>query len=138
MDSLPSFESLWNGVENFDLSEEPLKVCPFAQKFSTLTEDLLANVTKEPSIALIIWTKAALLDRYFEWYVVVPKSHRNRIRSVGHKCIFQVFIESCERLKAIELSLTPTLSLSQPVSSPPQEISGGIFIGVRENKLGKP
>ena len=129
-----SFESLWNGSETFELPEEPLNTCPFANKISTWSDELLANCAKEPIIVLVNQMKVLLLDQFFSWRQVVPKSHRNRIGEVGHRCIFHVFEEAYQRLKTIELELTPPLLFLPPPPTPPQ--LEGIFIGELEKPSG--
>ena len=124
-----SFESLWNGAETFEIAEERLNTCIYAQKFSAWVEKLLAREARENSIIFVNQAKVMLVDRYFEWRSVVPKRHRIR----RHQCITQVFEGAYERLKAIELALMPPLLfLPPPPSSPPPAQIAGIFMGELE------
>lgn len=134
MDTSADFFSLWNSLEEFELSREQPDIpsCLFAQKFSVWATELCANTTTDPGIVSINQAKVLLLDKYFEWRSVVPKAHRNRLGKAGHACIFQVFEKTYLTLKAVELSLTPPM-LFVPVPSlvappPPPQIAG-IFLG---------
>lgn len=130
-----SFERIWQQAKEFDFStEEQSSLCPFAEKFSEWVRELGTKVTRDSSIVTVNQAKIMLIDKYFEWRAVVPKAHRNRIGVSGHHCIFHVFVQTYELLKAVELSLTPPMLFlppsplpPAPPPSPPQ--IAGIFIG---------
>lgn len=132
MDLESRFDALWNRAQDFELPEYQPPKCVFAQRFSDWTSVLYANVAQNPSIVFVNQAKILLLDKYFEWRSFAPKSHRNHLGANGHICLFQVFVEAYERLKVMELSLTPPLLFLPSSSSPPQ--IAGIFIGEMEEK----
>lgn len=138
MYSHSSFDSLWNRAEDLELPAEPPDICPFAQKFSEWTTELCANVARQPEIVSVNQAKVLLLDKYFEWRHAVPRSHRNRTGKLGHECIFHVFEQAYERLKVIELALTPPMLFLPapppplPPPPPPPQIAG-IFLGELDN-----
>ncbi|MCL5960830.1 MAG: hypothetical protein M1358_16275 [Chloroflexi bacterium] len=134
MDLEAGFEALWRRFQDFELPDEEPRRCVFAQEFFRWTSQLCLGVAQDPSIVCVNQAKILLLDRYFEWRSFAPKSHRNRLGTNGHNCIFQVFSETYERLKVVELSLTPPMlflpSPPPPAPAPPQ--IAGIFIGEAE------
>src|SRR3990172_4786725 len=128
----PTFESIWRNLPDFELpgpTMGPLQ-CRYAQEFSGWTEDLLEFV-EEPSVVSVNQAKVLLLDKYFEWRRFVPQSHRRRLGNTGHCCIYQVFASTYDRLKLVELSLTPPMLFlppPPPPPPPPPQIAG-IFLG---------
>lgn len=138
MSSESSFESLWNRFEEFELPIEQPAICVYAQTLSEWTTELCANVARAPGIVAVNQSKVLLVDKYFEWRNAVPLSHRNRVGKIGHICIFHVFEKAYERLKVIELALTPPLLfLPEPPPPPPPALPppqiAGIFIGELDN-----
>ena len=118
-------EALRNAEEfEFSIPKEEPNFCPFAQEFSKWTDILFQVITKEPSVIAINQAKVQLVDKYFSWFIYVPKNHRFRLGMRGHTCIFQVFVDAYVQIKEIELSITPPL-LYEP---PPPQIAG-IFLG---------
>ncbi|HEX9987305.1 MAG TPA: hypothetical protein VGE45_02370 [Chloroflexia bacterium] len=89
----------------------------YARKFTIWAEGLCVHVTEDPSIISINQAKVLLLDKYMEWRSFVPKRHRTYTRN-AHTCIFHVFEIAYDRLKVVELSLTPPM-LFLPVPAPP-------------------
>jgi hypothetical protein len=122
------FSDIWRGVEEFEFKrpEEQPDWCVFAFAFSDWIERLNQEiVTDDPTVVAVNQAKVLLIDKYFEWRSIVPKNHRNRIGEVGHTCIFHVFEQGYERLRAIELALMPPLLFSPPKPAPPP----GLYLG---------
>jgi hypothetical protein len=119
MDISPRFEDSWNRVKEFRVSEEATKSCPNARKFAKWADKL---VSTSQTLIEVNQAKVLLLDRYFELRNYVPKSHRNRVGPGGHRCIYHVFEQTYEKLKVIELSLTPPLLFLPPPPPPPPQI----------------
>ncbi len=134
-----SFEGLWHRHEHeFELpptEEEQPTLCVYARKFNTWAEELCAGAIQTPSIVSINQSKVLLLDKYMEWRNFVPKRHRLYTGN-AHFCIFHVFESIYDRLKVVELSLTPPmLFLPEPPQPPPTFAPpsppqiAGVFIG---------
>src|SRR6266487_1546135 len=113
--------------------EETPPLCPFAESFSQWARELVTKTLTNPSLVSINQAKILLLDKYFAWRVVVPKRHRNINQASSHLCIFDIFCENYERLKVVELSLTPPMlfipppppaPLPPPPPAPPAQITG--------------
>lgn len=127
MNPSTGFDTLWNSLEDFELPSVELPVCSFAQDFDRWAEELLI-ITQDPTIVGVNQAKVLLLDKYWEWQRWIPRSHRQRLGRLGHICIYQVFQRTYERLRRLELSLTPPL-LFLPAPPPPPPQIGGIFLG---------
>lgn len=139
-----SFQGLWNQHE-FELpqieseKEEGPLYCVYARKFSLWAEELCVGVINNPTGATVVsinQSKVLLVDKYMEWRSFVPKRHRLYTGN-QHVCIFHVFETAYDRLKVVELSLTPPMlflpapppqPLAPPPSPPPPQIAG-VFIG---------
>ena len=126
----PLFDTIWNRFDDLEFSREPARLCRYAEAFSDWVVQAL-DVSQNPNIVAVNQAKVLLVDKYFEFFSVAPKQHRYHFSPSGHVCIFQVFIEFYQRLKTIELSLTPPmlfLPAPPPPPPPPPQIAG-IFIG---------
>jgi hypothetical protein len=124
----PSFEQLWHRHDDFELGEPEPDYCPYAEQFHRWADGLCETATQRATVVSLNQGKILLVDRYFQMRATVPKSHRNHLSGrSGHTCIFQVFEESYERLRAVELSLTPPMLFLPEQPRPPQ--IAGIFIG---------
>jgi len=126
----PEFETIWNRVDDFDVPHEAIQWCPYARRFAKWSASLIES-SQQPSVVIVNQAKILLIDKYFEWRIHVPKSHRNHIGSGGHRCIYHVFEQTYEKLKLIELALTPPLLFLPPPPSPPVQYSG-IFLGLAD------
>jgi hypothetical protein len=129
-----AFANDWHRFDDLVFGiEQPPSPCPFARHFEAWTGDLLARLTREPTLVAINQTKILLADKYFEWQRTVPKAHRSIGRRT-HRCIHHIFAEAYERVKSAELALTPPLLFLPPpppppeVPDPPQQIAG-VFLG---------
>lgn len=143
-----NFDELWHGHE-FDLpkgteggdagEEAEPTYCVYARKFNLWAEELCAGAVKDPntrSLVVINQAKVLLLDKYMEWRSFVPKKHRAYTGSY-HVCIFHIFVTAYDRLKVVELSLTPPMlflpapppPLAPPPAPPPPPQIAGVFIG---------
>lgn len=139
----PDFLTLWQEDHAFALPTPDLdSSCVFARKFAEWVRDLCALAKQEVSGVSIYegsarvsvnQAKLLLVDKYFEWRSVVPKSHRNYRDTVKHCCIFQVFVQGYEDLQAIKLVLAPpVLHFPTPppqLPPPPTPQIAGIFLG---------
>jgi hypothetical protein len=131
MDIDPRFDTVWNRAGDFEVPKDVIEWCPFARKFAEWAASLI-ETSKEPELVSVNQAKVMLIDKYFEWRSYVPKSHRNRVGSSGHRCIYHVFEQDYEQLKILELSLTPPLLFLPPPPPPPPQIAG-IFLGGMED-----
>lgn len=132
----PDFERLW--FQEFGLPDEQPNYCFYARKLALWAEQLCFTVLQEPCLVSINQSKLQLQDKFFEWYIVVPKKHRVLI-SANHICLFQVYQLAYERLRVAELAITPPLlflppppaALPPPPPPPPpvQPQIAGIFLG---------
>lgn len=126
------FEALW-GKQEFEVPEPAESLCLYAKHFAEWATPVIANVEALCLPSAVNLGYLRILHKYFEWRVVVPKQHRNRVGEMGHTCIFHVFEAAYQKLKIIELSIQPpplTLPLPPPppLPSPPVQIAG-IFLG---------
>lgn len=126
----PLFGSIWRRFDDFEFFDEPEEVCRYAQAFADWASQVL-DLGHEANLVLVNQGKVLLVDKYFEYFSIVPKRHRYHFSPRGHVCIFQVFIEFYQRLKERELALSPPLLFLPKPSSPPPQIAG-IFIGEEE------
>jgi hypothetical protein len=135
-----SFEGLWHRHE-FELQargEEGPNLCVYAHKFNTWAQELCVGATNDPSIVSINQAKVLLVDKYMEWRSFVPKRHRT-YTGHAHICIFHVFEITYDRLKVVELSLSPPMlflpspPVPPPPPPPPPQIAG-VFIGEIEDE----
>lgn len=141
MISNSGFGGLWHRNDNdFDLPAQPGQeqpnLCDYALKFSQWAEELCAGATQHPTIVGINQAKIQLIDKYFEWRTFAPKRHRSYMftGANSHVCLWHVFEAAYDRLKLLELSLTPPMLFVPapppplPPPPPPPQIAG-IFIG---------
>lgn len=130
------FSKIWNNIPFIVMPEAIENSCLYARGFSSWGNQLIKEIT-EPNIVAVNQAKLQLLDKYFEWYRYVPRAHRLRAGTKGHICVFQVFESAYERLKVLELSLTPPMlflpTVVSPINAHAQIV--GLFIGEDEQKL---
>ena len=131
MELNPSFGTIWNRVDEFEVPREIIEWCPYARKFAEWAASLIQTST-QGDLVRVNQAKILLVDKYFEFRSYVPKSHRNRIGSGGHRCIYHVFEQAYENLRLLELSLTPPMLFLPPPPPPPPQIAG-IFLGGLED-----
>jgi hypothetical protein len=130
MDFDQSFEYLWRQIGDIAIAPEQPHLCIFAQGFSQWVEQLLRDI-QQPTIIRVNQAKVQLVDKFFDWYRYVPRSHKLRQGYRGHTCIFQVFETGYQRLKVVELALTPPMLFlpPNPPFIPPAPRIAGIFLG---------
>ncbi len=146
-----SFEDQWyrhqfelppGAMDSVDGVPERQTYCVYAIRFNTWAEELCVGATTNPSIVSINQAKVLLLDKYMQWRSFVPKRHRAYTGS-AHTCIFHVFEIAYDRLKVVELSLTPPMLFlpvpppqepppPPPPPPPPTPQIAGVFIGELE------
>lgn len=108
--------------------------CSHAQAFGGWAEELLATAQRQETGIALNQAKAILLDRYFQWRATVPKAHRDCTGERGHRCIWHVFADAYERLRAAELALAPP-----PLAeAPPPQPEAGVVDAVRGIYLAPP
>jgi hypothetical protein len=144
-----SFGGLWHRNDGeFDppsqQGRDGSSMCLYAQKFSEWAEELALSVVQEPTIIKVNQAKVQLLDKFFEWRTFAPKRHRHYTTSnasgpSGHTCLFHVLEAVYDRLKVIELSLTPPMLFlptppEPPPPPPPPPQIAGVFIGELEDE----
>jgi hypothetical protein len=138
MDIEERMQDMWGELS----PQMPASRCPYAAQFAVWTEALCSNVEQDarrPTPAGIIAVNQGyvlLLTKFFEWWYILPKVHRTRLNtSRGHTCVFQVFEAAFQRLKALELSLTPPLLFLPPAPppAPPPRIAA-IGLGILEEE----
>ena len=129
------FRVLWEQQE-FEVPDAPADLCVYAQQYEAWMAQLIADVDKARTLGAVNVAFLHALHKYFEWRVVVPKSHRNRIGEMGHTCLFHVLEAGYIKLRTIQLSLqpppitipSPPAPPQLPPAPPPLQISG-IFVG---------
>ncbi len=87
-----------------DPKREP---CAVAATFAAWTVRVIAQ---EHAKGTEESTNRALLQlqmRFWECYRELPSKHKRRISKPDHTCIFQVYEEAYEALRAVQLSLLP-------------------------------
>ena len=130
-----SFDRIWNGpgfdcdtLEAADINGP----CPHAIHFQAWVDVLFERELKSRDRASVNRAKIYVLDRYFQFRQAVPKKHLHiGGTSLGHRCIFNVFEDSYNELRVMELGLAPPPIIDVPVvvhAPPPPQIAG-IFLG---------
>ena len=130
MSSSSLFRALWSRFDSFEFAEEQTQYCKYAQSLLDWANREL-DLSEAVGIVGLNQAKVILVDKYFEYFCIVPKRHRYHLSPSGHTCIFQVYLELYQRLKASELALSPPkLFLPSPPRPMPQ--IAGIFLGEEE------
>ena len=113
------------------LSDRP-DYCVFAESFHEFADRLCKDALRQSTVVGVNQAMLSLTKRYFQWFSVVPKRHKYHLSENGHTCIFQVFVQSYQRLMTLELSiLPPRLYLpSPPPPPPPKEFT--LWLGDKE------
>ena len=135
MTSDPQFVVIWRRFEDFEFAGVTENFCRYARAFASW-----ANATlhiDDAGLVELNQSKVLLVDKYFEFFSIVPKDHRYYFHPKGHICIFQVFLDTYRRIKARELSLTPPMLFippppKPPLPPPPAPQIAGIFFGEEE------
>lgn len=125
----------WKRHDGFTVhpSEEGVVTCTFAEQFARQAEEQYQLAARDTNHVSINQALLQVCKKYWEWFYAVPKNHRLRVDSRGHRCIHAVFRETYDRLKALELTLAPPmLFLPPPPPLPPPpalETLPGITLG---------
>lgn len=111
----------WERHSDFSFQEKDDEVtsCSYAEQFTHYADEQYQAATRSPSHILLNQALLQVCKKYWEWFYVVPKSHRNRVDGRGHRCIHAVFRETYERLKTLELTLDPPILYLPPPPPPP-------------------
>jgi len=124
--------AIWSRIAELNIPEEEIEFCEYAQSFLDWGNQLLSK-TKKQTVVSINQVKILLLDKFFEWYRYVPRSHRLKMGQRGHICIFQVLVSLYAQLKVIELEITPPMVFEPPPPPPmkilPRPSLAGIVLG---------
>lgn len=123
------FLKIWNSIGKLEIPEQPeYTICIYALRFQEWVDQLMPALDKLDVIS-INQTKILLADKFFDWQRFVPQSHRHRLGIHGHTCVFQVFERAYEKLRFVELGLTPPMVFlpSEPPPKPSPNL-GGIFL----------
>lgn len=135
-----SFQTMWREQE-FELPEKEINFCPPAAQFHKWKEELIAGVSQNPTESNINFAKFQLQERYFAFFVSVPKLHQNHIGVRGnHTCLFQVYYQGYQSLHILSLTISP-VKIYPPAPPQPAPIAlpaprpievAGIFLGEEE------
>lgn len=127
MEGNAAFERIWQRFSDFGFEEKPKEVehperspptCEYAQAFTMTAQELCQPALDQPTHVTVNQCLLLLTKKYWEFYYVVPKRHRQQIGERGHRCIHGVFQHFYEVLKCQELRLQPPMFfLSGPVST---------------------
>lgn len=119
----------WEGASGIQIQhiDPSLVPCEYAAPFAEWADTLLATVATHRTEVSINRAILLLTKRYFEWYLAVPKKHRQAISDRGHRCIFHVFRDAYCRLREVSLlasppPLEPPLPPALPL--PPPQFAG--------------
>lgn len=140
MDIDAQMQELWG-----DTPAQLPPFCAYAEQFNAWIERLLVTVAQDKDkpnyegLVAVHKAKLLLLDKYFEWRNFVPKAHRYRLSTQGHRCLYSVFEDGYNQLRLIELSLTPPLLVTSAVPTyprlpPPVYQIAGITLGEMEEE----
>ena len=134
MSSQLPFAELWDHQEFHLPEEEQVTSCLAAGKFGEWCEPLINEAIRQKNPIALNRAKIHLLDRYFDWRGTVTKSHRELVGDENHICIWHIFEQAYQQIRAAELVLTPPqLFVPEPAPAPqaPMVIKEppGIYIG---------
>lgn len=115
---------------SFQENEDEVTSCIYAEQFTHYAEEQYQAAVKSPSHISLNQALLQVCKKYWEWFYVIPKNHRNRVDGRGHRCIHAVFRETYERLKALELTLDPPILYLPPPPPPPPPAMLESFKGV--------
>lgn len=101
------FSSIWRRQQEAAEEPPPDVRCTYAQRFAAWAEELCRDFLPKRDLVALNQAKLLLVDKYFEWRVYVPKSHRYRMGDNGHTCIFHIFEACYQQIKLTELALSP-------------------------------
>lgn len=135
MNNDPQFVVIWRRFEEFEFEEVTAHFCRYAEAFQNWASTTLE--INSADLVTLNQAKVLLVDKYFEFFSIVPKNHRYYFHPKGHICIYQVFLDTYRRIKARELSLTPPMLFIPPPPKPtppppPAPQIAGIFFGEEE------
>jgi len=130
------FLSIWNSIRELKIPEPPDDtICMYALRFQEWVNRLL-KVLENPDAVSINQAKILLTDKFFDWRRIVPQSHRHRLGLHGHTCVFQVFETAYEKLRFVELGITPPMVFipkQPPPSRPPINLNGIVLAEELDN-----
>mgnify|MGYP001145119920 CR=1 FL=1 len=122
----------WERHNTFAFSEkaEELVSCRYAEQFSRYVEEQYQAAAQNPSHIALNQALLQVCKKYWEWFYVIPKSHRHVVDGRKHRCVHLVFREAYEKLKALEMMLQPPILYLPPPPPPPASPVLDRFSGV--------
>ena len=123
-----------NGLFEFQKPVHPHDLCDAARLFAEWSDALCLQVLEDPTLVSVNQKKVQLQDKYWEWVSLVPKEHKHRVGPNGHTCIYHVYAHTYEKLRTVEVGLSPPRLFepppppSLPPPPPPLEIQG-LYMG---------
>jgi len=131
-----SFDRIWGQTDFSCQIVGPADIngpCPYAIQFQGWVDVQFERELAARDRLTVNRMKIYLLDRYFQYRQAVPKRHLHiGGAGMGHRCIFNVFEDTYNELRVIELGLAPPPIIDVPavvVSPTRQAQDQGIFIG---------
>lgn len=130
------FHSLWNNVEDLEVGDPTPNLCRFAENFTEAVETMFQTVvTNERNLISINQGMLLLQKLYWEWFNATPKRHRIHMSERGgHLCLFDVYRAAYERLKLLELAVTPPMLFIPPPPRPPPAIEFPTVLGLKDEE----
>src|SRR5215213_7431933 len=105
----------WNLFRDWTLEPaEKAQPCAYAQEFATWRDTVCQAALASTNLIVLNQIRLKVVNRYYEFFVSVPKAHQRCLGSRKHVCIFSVFIETMQLLKEHELRIDPPLLLEPP------------------------
>ncbi len=132
MTNYPRLLEIFLSEGGFVFSDPGTKWCGPAHAYVEWCERLFEMiVTDKPSAVKIDYAKMLIQERYHELRSVVSYRHRDKLSTQGHRCIYEVYVETYNRLKVEEFTLMPPL-LSSRIMRPKFVDLGGTILGEEE------
>jgi hypothetical protein len=120
----------------FQIVEAAPAPCSYAAAFMEWAEALVTSAVATHDLVSVTEAKLLLQERYWQYYSVVPKRHREMVSSRGnHLCLFAVYQSSFDALQAETLSLKPPVYYPRVGERPEYSIDHwfkGTVLGDRE------
>lgn len=134
-------DPIWTTIPALVLPEPaapaPPALCVHAQRLVEFAEQLYRQLRDKPQPIAFNQARLLLTDRYMALRSAAPRSHQNHLGRRGHRCLFPVFIDAYEQIRALELSTAPP-ALALPAKTPKPQFAAppGIYLGEVERKSG--
>ena len=129
MNTVKDKARIWE-QHKIEFPDPPPNYCEHARRFKESADALVADAVRDPTEITLNQSMLLLTKTYWDFYESVPKVCKNHIGTRnGHICLFQVYRETWEKLRALELTNVsrPRVFEPSPPPTPPQ--IAGVFIG---------